>query len=337
MEIFFQIIRFSIGDKYKTNIRPIFLLLDLIFSLFLSELMEVLKKYIPIFGWIKDYNKSFFKSDVLAGLTVGVMLIPQGMAYALLAGLPPEYGLYAALVPQVVYGILGTSRQLAVGPVAMDSLIVASIVSTLAVSPEHYIELAILLGLMMGVIQLKLGLLRFGFLVNFLSKPVISAFTFAAAIIIGLNQFKHILGVSFDTLNDEGQKISSNRLQDLYIHLVNSFGDTNLVVLFIGIGGVGLILLLKKVSKKIPAALFVVVIGILVAYVFNLTKFDVKIIREIPSGLPEMKFSEFSWSDVKALVPAAYTLALIAFMEAISVAKVLEEKHQNYQIDPNQE
>ena len=148
--------------------------------------MNVLKKYLPILSWLPKYTKQEFLADLPAGLTVGVMLIPQGIAYALIAKLPPIYGLYAALLPQVIYAIFGTSRQLAVGPVAMDSLIVAAGLTAIASVPEdQYIFMAIALALMMGVVQLILGIFRLGFLVSFLSRPVISGFTSAAAIIIG--------------------------------------------------------------------------------------------------------------------------------------------------------
>ena len=141
--------------------------------------------FIPSIGWIKTYSRKDFAGDLPAGLTVGVMLVPQGMAYAMIAGLPVVYGLYAALIPQVVYAFLGSSRQLAVGPVAMDSLLVASGLTGLAVvGSDRYIELALMLALMMGIMQLALGALRMGFLAQFLSRPVISGFTSAAAVII---------------------------------------------------------------------------------------------------------------------------------------------------------
>ena len=147
-------------------------------------------------SWLTNYSKSDWRGDWPAGLTVGVMLIPQGMGYAMIAGLPVVYGLYAAVLPQIVYGILGTSRHLAVGPVAMDSLLVAAGLTGIAVAgTDHYITLALLLALMMGMLQWVMGLLRLGFLVNFLSRPVISGFTSAAALIIGLNQLPHMLGV----------------------------------------------------------------------------------------------------------------------------------------------
>jgi len=157
-----------------------------------------IKKIIPILEWLPNYNTSLFKGDLFAGITVGIVLIPQGIAYALIAGLPPIYGLYCALVPQVMYAIFGSSRQVAIGPVAMDSLIVATGVSTLAlVGSENYISIAIVLALMVGTIQLIMGVFNLGFIVNFLSKPVITGFTSAVALIIGFNQFRNLLGLDF--------------------------------------------------------------------------------------------------------------------------------------------
>jgi len=302
--------------------------------------MDKIVKYIPLLGWIKTYNKKMLLSDSVAGLTVGIMLIPQGMAYALLAGLPPVYGLYAALIPQVVYAFLGTSRQLAVGPVAMDSLLVATIVSALASNPDNYIDLAILLAFMMGGLQILFGIFKFGFLVNFLSKPVISAFTFAAALIIGLNQIKHLLGISFDKMimvDGIEQKVTTNTIQDLAHQVYLHIQDTNYVTLLIGLVGIILIKFVKKINKKIPASLVVVIIGILVVYFLELNMQGVKIVENIPQGLPKIGLPQFNFDEFKALIPAAFTLSLIAFMEAISVAKAIEEKHDDYKIDSNQE
>ena len=164
--------------------------------------MQRLASLFPIAEQLADYSRDKLQGDLSAGLTVGVMLIPQGMAYALIAGMPPIYGLYASLVPLVLYAFFGTSRQLAVGPVAMVSLLVAAAVGPLAGGdPSTYIGLALLLSLMVGVLQFGLGIARFGFLVNFLSHPVLSGFTSAAALIIGLSQLKHLLGVEADLLS----------------------------------------------------------------------------------------------------------------------------------------
>ena len=158
----------------------------------------MLKRIFPFLSWISSYDRSKFNSDVVAGLTVGIMLIPQGMAYAMIAGMPPIYGLYAALVPQFVYALMGTSRQLAVGPVAMDSLLVAAGVGALnLINKEDYITTVLFLTLLIGGLQLLMGILKMGFFVNFLSKPVISGFTSAAALLIGFGQLNHILGTNF--------------------------------------------------------------------------------------------------------------------------------------------
>ena len=187
----------------------------------------ILKKFFPILTWLPNYSGSTFKSDFIAGITVSVLLIPQGMAYALIAGLPPIYGLYAALSPQIIYALLGTSKQLAVGPVAMDSLLVAAGLGTIGIlGPEEYIQSAILLAFLMGAIQFLLGLFKMGFLVSFLSKPLIKGFTSGAAIIIGLSQVKHILGISLH---------QSNKIQLFAISLVNSEISIHFPTLMIGV------------------------------------------------------------------------------------------------------
>lgn len=288
-----------------------------------------IKSIFPIIDWLTNYKKDWLKGDINAGLTVGIMLIPQGIAYAMIAGLPPIYGLYTAMIPQIVYAIFGTSRQLAVGPVAMDSLIVAAGVATLAeVGSEHFIEFAILLAFMMGVLQVLFGVLRLGFLVNFLSKPVISGFTSAASLIIGLNQLKHLLGININR---------NNKIQNLIIEAVNHLSEVHLITSLIGIGSVVTIVLLKKYLKKIPAALVVVFLGVVLVKLFHLDQHGVKIVGDIPVGLPEFRMPVFDKEIMIKLFPISLTLSFIAFLEAISVAKAVEIKHNNYKVIPNQE
>ncbi|MCF6168840.1 solute carrier family 26 protein [Lutibacter sp.] len=285
--------------------------------------------FFPFLNWLPDYKKSWLKGDFSAGLTVGIMLIPQGIAYAMIAGLPPIYGLYTAMIPQFIYAFFGTSRQLAVGPVAMDSLIVASGVGAIAVvGSEHFITLAILLALLMGIMQLAFGIFRLGFLVNFLSKPVISGFTSAAALIIGLNQLKHIFGVNMQR---------NNQLQFIILDAFNQIKFINWLTFAIGIGSILLLVIFKKYAKKLPGALIVVVLGILIVKFFNLNDYGVKIVGEIPKGLPAFKMQHLDIETLKELAPIALTLALIAFMEAISVAKAIESKHNNYKVNANKE
>ena len=291
--------------------------------------MKNLKRLIPILEWLPNYNKSRFRGDFVAGITVAIILIPQGIAYALIAGLPPIYGLYCALIPQIVYAIFGSSRQVAIGPVAMDSLIVATGVSTLALAgSDSYIAIAILLAFMVGGIQFLLGVFRLGFVVNFLSKPVITGFTSAVALTIGMNQFRNLLGVDF-MQSDQIQYV----LEDMWYNII----DYNPHTAIIGIISVVVIMILRKVNKKIPNALIVVVFGILVMRYFGKDFNDVSIVKDIPSGLPSFSFPEFDISQIRELLPIALTLVMVGYLETISIGKSLEAKQDEYKIRPNQE
>jgi len=286
-----------------------------------------MKEYFPILEWLPNLSKKSIQNDFVAGLTVGIMLVPQGMAYALLAGLPPVFGLYAALVPQVIYAIMGTSRQLSVGPVAMDSLLVASGLAALKLSGiNEYISMAIFLAFFMGLIQLVLGFLRMGFLVNFLSKPVISGFTSAAAIIIGLSQLKHLVGAPFE---------SSNKIHLLLIEFIDKSSQIHLITLFIGLIAIAILVLLKKLNPSIPGALIAVILSSIWIKYFGEDS-GVSIVGIVPEGLPSFRLPEIELINITKILPLALTLALIAFMEAISVAKAIEEK-KDYSINPNQE
>ena len=288
-----------------------------------------MRSYFPILEWIQEYNKTLFKGDLSAGITVAVMLIPQGMAYAMIAGLPPVYGLYAAIFPQLIYAIMGSSRQLAVGPVAMDSLLVATTLNTMAiVDAQHYISLALFLAFFMGVIQVFLGLIKFGFLVNFLSKPVINGFTSAAAIIIGLSQLNHMLGVEIS---------QGNVLQALMQSIWEVRTEIHLLTLMITLGSIFLIFGIKRFSKKIPVALVVVILTTLLTSQLNWNEMGVSIVGTIPSGLPAFNFQWIAVEDIYPLFPMALTLSLIAFLEAISIAKAIEVKENKETVDPNQE
>ena len=291
--------------------------------------MKKIKELIPILEWLPNYNSSRLKGDFIAGITVSIILIPQGIAYALIAGLPPIYGLYCALVPQLVYAIFGSSRQVAIGPVAMDSLIVATGVSTLALAgSDSYIAIAILLAFMVGSIQFLLGVFRLGFIVNFLSKPVISGFTSAVALTIGINQFRNLFGVDF-VQSDQIQYV----LEDIWFNII----DFNVHTTVIGLISVGVIILLRKINKKIPNALLVVVVGILTIRYLGDEFSDVAIVKDIPSGLPSFSFPEMDISQIKELLPIALTLVMVGYLETISIGKSLEAKQDEYKLRPNQE
>ncbi len=288
-----------------------------------------IKKIIPILEWLPQYNTSLFKGDVLAGITVGIILIPQGIAYALIAGLPPIYGLYCALVPQVMYVIFGSSRQVAIGPVAMDSLIVATGVSTLALAgSDSYISIAILLALMVGTIQFIMGVFRLGFIVNFLSKPVITGFSSAIALIIGCNQFRNLLGVDF---------IQSDQIQYVIEDVLLQITNYNFHTTIIGFSSVAIIVIFRKINIKIPNALIVVVLGILIMKYFGKSFNDVSIIKEIPSGLPLFGIPDVDLDQIRELLPIAFTLVMVGYLETISIGKSLEAKQDEYLVRPNQE
>ncbi|NIJ46213.1 SulP family sulfate permease [Wenyingzhuangia heitensis] len=289
-----------------------------------------MKKWIPILEWLPKYNiKESLKADVLGGFTVGVVLIPQGIAYALIAGLPPIYGLYTALLPQLMYLIFGTSQRVAVGPVAMDSLIVAAGISTLAIAgTDAYVTLAILLAFSVGLIQLLLGIGKLGFIVNFLSKPVISGFSSAAAIVIGINQLKNLSGIPIPR---------SNRLQEILISLTQQIHQVELQTLSVGIATIAVLLVIKITKSKLPGPLLVVVLGILGLYFTHSLIPNVAILKEIPSGLPSFSFPIITFNMIADLFPIALTLAIIGFLETISIGKAIEKSTDDVMISPNKE
>lgn len=287
------------------------------------------KRFFPILDWLPKYNKTQLQGDLSAGLTVGVMLIPQGMAYSMLAGLPPIHGLYAVTIPLFLYAIMGTSRQLAVGPVAMVSLLTAAGIGALQpATPAIYLMYALTAALMVGVLQAAMGLFRLGFLVNFLSHPVISGFTSAAAIIIGLSQLKHLLRIDLP---------KSEHIQEMILALAKNIGNTHLLTIGIGIIAVLIIKYGKKLHQSLPTALIAVALGILSVWGLKLTDYGVKIVGEVPSGLPSLSSPSFDPSVWKSLISVALTIALVGFMESFAVAKAIQAKHKNYQVDANQE
>jgi sulfate permease, SulP family len=294
----------------------------------MSALVKKITRYIPIIGTLQNYNRDAFRGDFNAGLTVAIMLVPQGMAYAVLAGMPPVYGLYASIVPLLLYAIFGTSRQLAVGPVAMVSLLVVAGVGELAdVGSDRFIQLAIMTALGVGVFQLLMGVFRMGFLVNFLSHPVLSGFTSAAAIIIGASQLRNLLGLDLPR---------TKQVHEILIGALQRITEIDPITAIIGIGSVAAIMLIKNWKKTFPSALVVVVIGTLATVLFNLHTHGVAIVGDVPKGLPSFMSPGFDLNDVQALLPIILVIALVSYMESIAVAKAIANK-RGYKVDANQE
>ncbi|MFQ5602458.1 MAG: SulP family inorganic anion transporter [bacterium] len=287
-----------------------------------------MSKYFPFLNWLFHYRKQDFKGDLSAGLTVAVMLIPQGMAVALLAGLPPIVGLYASVAPLFIYALFGTSRQMSVGPVAIISLLVASGIGRFAEpGSEQYILYATVLAGMVGLILFFMGLIRLGFIINFLSHPVISGFTSAAAVIIAFSQLKHLLGISIPhTLHVE--KIISYSIQHI--------DAVNLPTILIGTGCILTLLVLRWWKSTFPRALIVVAASTASVWAFGLQVAGVNIMGEVPKGLHGFEIPQFAPATLTALFPIAVAIALVGFMESIAVAKNFAAKN-HYEVDANQE
>ena len=291
-----------------------------------------MKHYFPFLDWMSNYKRADLGGDLSAGITVGVMLIPQGMAYAMLAGLPPIYGLYAATIPLFIYAFLGKTPQLAIGPVAVISLLVSRGVGSLSTSgTEEFIMLAILLALLAGIIQFAMGVFRLGFLVNFLSHPVVAGFISAAGIIIGFSQVKHLLGLD----------IQKKRIYQIVLDVFENFRDINPETFIIGFSSILILVGIKRINKvykiRVPGPLIVVLFGLMSVYFLKLYDKGVSIIRDIPEGLPVFSLPQMDYSDIKSLLPIAFTIAFISFIESMAIAKALQRKHKKNEIKPNQE
>jgi len=304
-----------------------------------------LKHYLPFLDWLSHYRQEDLFGDLLAGVIVAIMLVPQGMAYALLAGLPPQIGLYASILPAILYGLLGSSRTLAVGPVALTSLLVAATVGPLAPqNSSQYLMLALALALLVGLIQLLMGMLRLGTLVNFISHPVLSGFTSAAALIIAFSQLKYIFGLSMPRLE---------HLNEISVFIFQHLHGTNPYTLAIGLGSIAVLIFFKNglpellarrhmpqswilpISRSGPLA--VVISATLLVWVLGLHEWAaVQVVGKIPAGLPGLTLPSFDLAKLSGLLPSAVTLSLIAFLESISVAKSLGSKRRE-KVDANQE
>ena len=300
-------------------------------------------KFLPCLNWLRQYNSRMLTDDLVAAVIVTIMLVPQSLAYALLAGVPAEVGLYASILPLVLYTVFGSSHTLAVGPVAVVSLMTASSIVGLNVqTPGEYLQAAIVLALLSGLFLLLLGILRFGFLANFLSHPVVSGFITASALIIALSQVRHVLGI-------EG---GGDSLPELLVSMGDNIGALNTATL--AVGGFVLLFLfatrcwLKALLEKAgmsdflagiavkAAPVMAVIITIIWAAAGDLQGQEVALVGSIPSGLPTLQLPVFDLMLIQELMVPAILISIIGYVESVSVGKTLASKRLE-KIDQNQE
>ncbi|KAI9156758.1 hypothetical protein LWI28_011728 [Acer negundo] len=296
--------------------------------------IEWIEMVLPCFRWIRTYNyREYLQVDLMAGITVGVMLVPQAMSYAKLAGLQPIYGLYSGFVPIFVYTIFGSSRQLAIGPVALVSLLVSNVLSGIAdSSSELYTELAILLALMVGVLECIMGLLRLGWLIRFISHAVISGFTTASAIVIALSQAKYFLG--YDV-------VRSSKIVPLIKSIISGADEFSWPPFVMGSITLVILLVMKHLGKTRKYLRFLRAAGPLTAVVLGTTfvkiykPSSISLVGDIPQGLPGFSIPK-SFGHVKSLIPTAMLITGVAILESVGIAKALAAKN-GYELDSNQE
>ena len=270
----------------------------------------------PALKWLKTYHPTHFKADVVAALIVLAMLVPQGMAYAMLAGLPPVMGIYASILPMIIYAFTGSSTTLSIGPVAIISMMVFSALQPLfAVGSTAYIEAACLLAIMVGIISLILGLFRFGFLIQLISHPVIKSFIIASALLIALGQFKFLLDIPLQT----------NNIPEFIGSLVNNFHHISFLSMGVSLAAISILVFLPKwvrsdfLNKTIP--LLLVLSSIIVVYAFSLDQHGLKTVGIIPTGLPSFHFPTWNFDLVQKLLPSAFIIAMISFVESLAIAQ----------------
>ncbi|XP_077214482.1 putative sulfate transporter 4.2 isoform X1 [Tasmannia lanceolata] len=296
-----------------------------------AEWMEL---FLPCSRWIRKYKwREYLQADLMAGITVGVMLVPQAMSYAKLAGLHPIYGLYSGFVPIFIYAIFGSSRQLAIGPVALVSLLVSNILSSIVdSSDELYTELAILLALMVGIFESIMGLLRLGWLIRFISHSVISGFTTSSAIVIALSQAKYFLGYNI---------VRSSKIIPLIKSIIAGASEFSWPPFVMGSIILGILVLMKHVGKSKKSLRFLRAAGPLTAVVLGTTfvkifhPSSISVVGEIPQGLPKFSIPK-EFGHVKSLIPTALLITGVAILESVGIAKALAAKN-GYELDSNQE
>lgn len=307
----------------------------------MSDLNSRLTMLLPAWRWLRTYNQDKFKSDLLSALIVIAMLVPQGMAYAMLAGLPPIMGLYASILPMIIYAMVGSSPTLSIGPVAIISMMTFATLNPLfEVGSPVYIQAACLLAVMVGVISLLLGIFRFGFLIQLISHPVIKSFIIASALLIALGQFKFLVDLP----------LKANNLPEFFLSAWHYLRYSHIESFIFGVLALGFLIYLPKVLnsnaiqsrvgstafvvKALPLAL--VVISIAAVYFLDLKAVGIKTVGEIPSGFPPISMPYWNMELVISLFPGAAMIAMISFVESLSIAQATALQQRSH-LNSNQE
>ena len=282
---------------------------------------------LPVRHWLPQYERRWLRPDLIAAAAVWAVLVPEGIAYASLAGMPPATGLFAALAPLLAYAVFGTCRQLTVGPSSAVAAYSAAAVAQVALGdPTRFIALSALLALLVGALLLAAGLARAGFIADFFARPVLTGFVAGLALVIGVGQLSKLLGV------EGGGTGFFGKLADL----IPQLGGASLLTLAIGVASLAIIFALRAYAPKVPAMLVVVALGIAAVAAFDLQDHGVAIVGAMPDGLPSLTFPSFRLSDVVDLLPDAFALALICFAESVAGARAIAAKH-HYEVDADQE
>ncbi len=270
----------------------------------------------PAIQWLKHYQYNSFKADLIAALIVLAMLVPQGMAYAMLAGLPPVMGIYASILPMIIYAFTGSSTTLSIGPVAIISMMVFATLNPLfPVASEAYIEAACLLAILVGIISFILGIFRFGFLIQLISHPVIQSFIIASALLIALGQLKFLLDIP----------IKANNIPEFIFSLVQNIHQLSFLSISFSLAAISMLILLPKVvpssfiAKTTP--LLLVISSIVMVYLTSLDQHGLKTVGVIPTGLPNFHFPTWDFALVQKLLPSAFMIAMISFVESLAIAQ----------------
>ncbi len=293
-----------------------------------SALLNQLATIFPFLYWFPQMTKETIRADMFAGLTGAVIVLPQGVAFAFIAGLPPQYGLYTAMVVPVVAALFGSSRHLISGPTTAISIVVFSTISGYAEpGSSEFISLALTMTFLAGVYQLAFGLARLGLLVNFVSHTVVIGFTAGAAILIVTSQMKNVLGVDVP----KGETFFRT-----WVHVWEQAASINITVLGVGLLTLLSAVLIKRLVPKLPNLLLALIIGSLFAWLFLRNNVDIKLVGEIPGGLPPLSVPNFDLEVLRDIAPDAFAVALLGLIEAVSISRAIASKsHQR--IDCNQE